>query len=86
MQVNEQDLDCTVQAGIGYQELNRLLKGRMPRLFSGFCFPHALTLRTLLQRSTMFLCGSLWTPGPVPQWGACAPVAARGPLLCAMAL
>jgi D-lactate dehydrogenase (cytochrome) len=27
LEVNDQDLDCTVQAGLGYQELNRLLKG-----------------------------------------------------------
>jgi len=26
LEVNDQDLDCTVQAGLGYQELNRLLK------------------------------------------------------------
>lgn len=27
LEVNAQDLDCTVQAGLGYQELNKLLKG-----------------------------------------------------------
>ena len=29
LEVNEHDLDCTVEAGIGYQELNRLLKGKL---------------------------------------------------------
>lgn len=28
LEVNEHDLDCTVEAGIGYQELNRLLKDK----------------------------------------------------------
>ena len=33
LEVNIQDLDCTVQAGLGYQELNRLLKGKFRRTY-----------------------------------------------------
>ena len=51
IEVNEKDLDCTVQAGLGYQELNRILKGKANHLIK-FSQRHVIVVTHVYQRST----------------------------------